>query len=166
MDDLFNFIVTDDELQIVSKKIRNHVIPISKWVYPRLKKTFKYYAKKDDLDSIKLIARHKLEYNSVCVKCACKYGTVRIVKYLSEFVHVTAFNPHAICSASEYGNLGVVKFLLTLPDTDSSAYNDYAFRNASRNGHLGIVKLLSLQKRSIRPLIVIMPSGLHLRKVI
>jgi hypothetical protein len=73
---------------------------------------------------------------------ASQYGQLEVVQYLvSVGANIYADTDHAVRFASENGHLEVVQYLVSV-GADIRADSDYAVRLASANGHLEVVKYL------------------------
>ena len=88
------------------------------------------------------------EDNSLCLRYACFYGLLDVVKCLVDHkVDIHARNDDSLRSAAANGHLEIVKCLVE-QGADIHAADDYALRNnlalhvAAKYGHLEIVKYL------------------------
>jgi ankyrin repeat protein len=86
------------------------------------------------------VQRFVQEYERACM-VASQYGQLEVVKYLVSLGMSQVRLDNAFVGASMYGYLDVVEVLLEA-GANVHAFNDYAVRLASKNGHLDVVKYL------------------------
>ena len=106
-----------------------------------------------DLEKLKQLCHAGTDIHrcNEAVRWASEYGHLGMVKYLVSLgADIRSCNNEAVQLASEYGHIEVVKYLWEEACADIRSDNDYAVRRASANGHYEVVKYLCEAGADIR----------------
>ena len=93
-----------------------------------------------DLESIKYLVSNGTVFDEWPIRWASLYGQLEVVKFLVS-IEVRDLDDWAMCFAAESGHLGVVKYLVSA-GANVAAFDNHAICWAAEYGHLEIVKYL------------------------